>query len=149
MTEAPNTSHDAARWLSGWRERHDALVIHWRTARDAADDAEAIYRRAQAKALLFADGRSQDVREAQVDQHEVDGHEQASATAVSRLVGIEATPDTVGDLRWLRDRMRSMADVAKQQVRDSADEMDAWRGVLGMARDEIGLARSPERQGVA
>lgn len=144
---APSSSHEAAAQLDMLGKQLDdrrRTAIRLRAARD---DAENVYRREQSKARLVAEGRNADDRAAFVelapvtDQVVVEGH----GIGV-RLFGegSDWKPETVGDLRWLRDRAEGMADATSAAAYDSRERIKAWTSVAAMARSEAEFA-PPER----
>ena len=115
--------------------------------RGVRDDAETLYRREQSKARLVVEGRNADDRAANVelsplsDAVIVEGHGLAC-----RLFGDESDwkPESVGDLRWLRDRAEGMADATSASAYDARERLKSWSSVAAMARSEAELA-PPER----
>ena len=136
---APDTAQVAAEQL------HDlgkTLDDRRRTAlrlRAARDDAETLYRTEKSKAQLIAEGRNAEERAAQVeltpvaDRVIVEGHDIAV-----RLFGDGADwkPETVGDLRWLRDRADGMASATDAAAYDARERIKAWVMVASMAKAE-------------
>lgn len=149
-TVAPHTSVDAARQLDtlgGTLDERRRTATRLRAVRDTA---ETLYRREKAKAQMLAEGRNADERAAWVelcplsDDVMMEGHQVAV-----RLWGdaSDYRPDTVGDLRWLRDRAEGMAEGTSAAAYDVRERMRAWVMVASMAKSEAELA--PPARGVA
>ena len=140
---SPQTSHEAAQHVDRWRAKHNRTNRVWRKRDEVAAQMEHLYRSERSVAYQrHQDARSADLREEAVYGHGLDETTTQRVSECVAAVGVEYSPLTVGDLRYLRDLTKAMAERAKQAVRDSADELDAWRGVLSMAKAEADLARN-------
>lgn len=144
-SKAPNTAAEAASMLDALQAEYRTVVSVQRTRDEAAEDAERLYRREQAKAVLTYkdDARNAAVLDAMVTEHPLSADAAAESALVQQKLGLGHDPcSTVGELRYLRGLAVGMADRAKQAVRDAASFRSAWQSVLGMAREEAKYVRT-------
>lgn len=141
--DAPQNSHEAADQLAGLsktlRDHRDHAGKHALLR----DRFERLYRRESAKATLHdevSDLSSADKRKAAVDEWRLGADVKHEGGQLCEAMGLAGTvPDTVGDLRWLRDRAASLADSWSAKAYDARTELEGWRTVASMARSEMEL----------
>lgn len=149
---APTTAAEAAEQLS-------ALVDGLLDARTAAkkyrncrDKAEDLYRSRKHRALIDPelDGRNKEIREARAHQWKLEAAERAEAEQVATAMGLEGfLPETVDDLRWLRDRAEGLAEAASAKAYDLRAALSAWSVVAAMSRSEAEMGHVFERESPA
>ena len=140
-----STSHEAASQLELLRVWYETVTQTQRTRDEAAEDAERLYRREQARAVLIHkdDAKNAAVLEALVTQHAINADASAESGLIQQKLGLGHDPcRTVGELRYLRGLAVGMADRAKQAVRDAASFRSAWQSVAGMAKVEAQFVQS-------
>lgn len=142
---SPQTSHDAASQLDGLGQRlDDARNIAEKQAM-LRDRFEQMYRKASAKALMrneVRDLKSEDRRKAAVQDWTLEDDERHDAAKLAETMGLPGTvPDTIGDLRWLRDRAGSLADSYSAKAYDARQLVSAWTVVASMAKFERELGQ--------
>ena len=140
---APGNSHEAATQLDSLaRQLHDARDVAEKHAR-LRDRFEQLYRATSAKALMHdqvRDLKSEDRRKAAVLDWSLTADDREEGAKLATAMGLDGTvPDTVGDLRWLRDRAASLADSYSAKAYDARQLVSAWTVVASMAKHEIEL----------
>lgn len=137
--ESPHTSADAASQVQTLREQlktRRSEAKRWRSIRAYA---ERLYRKAEAIARLSADGTSEKVRDAQVNRSPVPGEVLERVASLVEAMGVDESPSTVGDLRWLRDRADDLAESATEAAYDDRAVLSGWQMVAAMSRQEMEL----------
>lgn len=142
---SPQTSHDAAQQLDQLGTKlEDARTVAEKQAM-LRDRFEQMYRRASAKALMHdevRDLKSEDRRKAAVQDWPLTADERHDGSKLAETMGLPGTvPDTVSDLRWLRDRAGSLADSYSAKAYDARQLVSAWTVVASMAKFERELGQ--------
>ena len=133
----PQTSHDATETrlqMRGrlWQMRDDA-----KQRAKAHADAEHLYKREQAAAFLRSNETSDKKRESAAYLHELDDRAADQGQKIAEQGGLGAyRPETVGDCRWMRDRIKAIADHASAVAYDAKEEFDTFEEELRMVRQE-------------
>lgn len=143
-TDAPNNAAEAADQLSHLVTQLLAARDHAKTYRNCRDKAETLYRGCKSRALIdpTLDGRNQAERDARAHEWTLDGDRRAEAVAVAESMGLTGfVPETVGDLRWLRDRSEGLAESASARAYDLRAALSGWQTVASMAKAEAELGR--------
>ena len=135
---APQTSMEAASQLHRLSEE---LTETRRTAarlRAAHDDSESLYKRRLWRVLAAGvDGRNGEEREAKAMTTPLVGEVRAEAAEIADRVGIKGwQPDTIADLRWLRDRSEGIAEAARDACYDRRTALQSWTSVVSWAKAE-------------
>lgn len=110
--------------------------------RNCRDKAEDLYRSRKHRALLepSLDGRNAAERDARAHQWPQPAEVRAEASQVADAMGLPGyTPETVDDLRWLRDRAEGLAEAASARAYDLRSALSGWQVVAAMARSEAEL----------
>lgn len=136
---APQSAAEAAVQLSALVDRLMTARHHAQKYRNCRDKAETIYRTCRSRALIDPnlDGRNQAERDAYSHEWGLDGDRRAEAAQVAEAMGLEHfVPETVGDLRWMRDRADGLAEAASARAYDLRSALSGWQVVAAMARSE-------------
>jgi chromosome segregation ATPase len=135
----PQTSHDATRTRIQMRSELRMLRDDAKQKAKAHADAEHLYKREQAKAFLVVEGSNAKEREANAYLWPLppDAVEQGAAIAQAGGLG-DYRPQQVGDVRWMRDRIKAIADHASAVAYDAKEEFDTFEEELRMVRQERG-----------
>lgn len=139
---APDTAVEAAAQLYDLVDellKARELAKKYRNCRDKAED---LYRSRKHRALLEPelDGRNAAERDARAHQWPQPADVRAEAGRVAEAMGLpNYTPETVDDLRWLRDRAEGLAEAASARAYDLRSAMSGWQVVAAMARSEAEL----------
>jgi hypothetical protein len=144
---SPGSSIEAAEQLFELQDDLEKARTFARQYGTAADRAEWLYRRERSKAAIQVTGRNGEEREAKVLLWELDGPSRVEAAGVSEAMGLGEQPvDTVGELRWLRDRAQRLADEWSATAYDRRNRVSAWMTVASMAKSEAELGgAAPDR----
>lgn len=145
--EAPHTAADAARHVQTLREQLGHRRSEAKRWLSIHAYAEKLYREAEAMALLRAEGSSDKVRDAEKILAPVDGSLVDNAASLVEAMGMEDAPETVGDLRWLRDRAKNLAESASAAAYDDRAVLSGWEKVSAMSRQEMELTPGRNRDG--
>lgn len=141
--DAPNNAAEAAAQLTDmWTELDNARTVQRRMVQAAAK-AEHIYRTQKSRALNDPNlpGSNKEARDAEAHERKISADAAAEAGRVAESVGLEGwTPQTVGDLRWLRDRSEGIRDWWAAHGYDLRDRIKAWQTVASMAKAEAEIA---------
>ena len=135
---APETAMQASQQLHKLSER---LTETRRTAarlRAAQDDAEALYKGQRWRALAGGvEGRNADEREAKAMGLSLNSETRVKASEVAARANMPGwTPETLDDLRWLRDRSVGIAEAASAAAYDCRQLLGAWTSVVSWAKSE-------------
>lgn len=134
---APTNAHEAAVQLDVLQTKLEEARTFARKYGTAADRAEHLYRRESSKAAMQAEGRNAEERAAQVHEWRLTGDALPESAAVAEAMGLGSDPcQTVGELRWLRDRAQRLADEWSATAYDRRARMGAWMTVASMAKSE-------------
>ena len=138
MSGAPQTSMEAAAQLHSLSQE---LTETRRTAarlRAAHDDAEALYKGQRWRALAGGvEGRNADEREANAMVRTLDPDVRVKAAGIAARANMPGwTPDTLDDLRWLRDRSAGIAEAARDACYDRRVLVQSWTSVVSWAKSE-------------
>lgn len=130
-------------WHDLWKAR-EAAAKH----ANVHAKAETLYRTCKSRALISGlDGRNQAERDAQAHEWPLTDQHRVEATQVAEAAGLDGwTPETIGDLRWLRDRAGGLAESWSAKAYDQRARISAWQTVASMAKAEAEMA-PPERMG--
>lgn len=144
---SPSSSHEAADQLLELQADLEQARVYARQYGTAADRAEWLYRRERSKAAIQVDGRNGEEREARVLLWELDGPTKVESAAICEAMGLTDMPvETVGELRWIRDRAQRLADEWSATAYDRRNRVSAWMTVASMAKTEAELGgAAPER----
>jgi hypothetical protein len=144
---APGSSHEAAEQLLELQDDLEQARTYARQYGTAADRAEWLYRRERSKAAVQITGRNDKEREAKVLLWPLDEDAQALSVGIAGAMGLGEQPaETVGDLRWMRDRAQRLADEWSATAYDRRNRVSAWMTVASMAKTEAELGGSaPDR----
>lgn len=138
---APGNAAQAAEQLSDLLAKLEQARTYARSYGTAADKAEHLYRREKAKAAIVVDGPNADVRDGLIHQHKLDGEARQESAQVAEAMGLSAgSADTVGELRWLRDRAGRLAGEWSATAYDRRAAVGAWQTVVALVRSEAELA---------
>lgn len=137
MNTTPQVSYDAT-------QARIALRNHIRGLRDDAKqrgkahaDADHLYKRELAKAHQQIDAPNAEKREAEAYQWELAPDVQEQGVRIAEAGGLgEYRPTTVGELRWMRDRIKVIADYFVSVAYDAKEEFGALQEELRMVRQE-------------
>lgn len=134
---APQTSHEAASERARMAKTLRGLRDDAKQRSKAHADAEHLYKREQAKAYMQVEGPNEQKREGAAYQWEITEEAKASGLDIARAGGLgDYMPKTVGDCRWLRDRIKAIADHAAAVAYDAKEEFDTFEEELRMVRQE-------------
>lgn len=143
---SPDTSHDAATQLDGLARRLDESRTVAEVHARLRDRFEQLYRKSAARALMHdevRDLRSEDRRKAAVQDWTLTAADREMGAKLATSMGLDGTvPDTVGDLRWLRDRAASLAESHSAKAYDARQVISAWTVVASMAKFERELGQA-------
>ena len=140
---APQCAADAAEQLHALQRELEQARTFARQYGTAADRAEHLYRRESAKAWMRIEGKNKEERDAAVHEARLldlpgDGPEESGR--LSEAMGLDGAPcETVGELRWLRDRATRLADQWSATAYDRRNRVSAWMTVASMAKTEAEL----------
>lgn len=137
--ESPHTSADAAQHVQTLREQLKTRRSEAKRWRSIHAYAEKLYNEASDICRLSADGSSKELRDAQVRLSAVPGQMLDRVATLVEAMGVDESPSTVGDLRWLRDRAGNLAESATEAAYDDRAVMSAWEKVSAMSRQEMEL----------
>lgn len=133
----PQTSHDATETRIQMRGRLRQMRDDAKQRAKAHADSEHLYKREQAKALLVAEGRNKEEREANAYLWPLPPAASEQGQTIAEQGGLGAyQPETVGDCRWVRDRVKAIADHAAAVAYDAKEEFDTFEEELRMVRQE-------------
>ncbi len=135
---SPETAAEASQQLHKLSNR---LTETRRTAarlRAAQDDAEALYKGQRWRALAGGvEGRNADEREANAMTLALTSDAKVKATDIAGRANMPGwTPDTLDDLRWLRDRAVGIAEAASAAAYDCRGLVQSWTSVVSWAKSE-------------
>lgn len=135
---APTTAALAAEQLSDMRKTLDERRRTAAKLRAAKDDAEALYKGQRWRVLVAGvPGRNAEEREAHAMTQALLPDPRVEAAGIAERVGIkEWTPDTLDDLRWLRDRADGIAEAASAAAYDTREMVKAWTSVASWSKSE-------------
>lgn len=141
----PHTSHDAAVAVEALRNELDRRRNFAGKHSNTLAKCEHIYKRERAKAHLQIDAPNAEKRESMAYEWQIDPDVRVEAAAVAEAMGLDGYgPTTVGELRWLRDRARSLAETWRDRAFDAREDVKAFVMVAAMAKQEVALGLVPE-----
>ena len=145
---APQCAADAAEQLHTLQRELEQARTFARQYGTAADRAEHLYRRESAKAGVQIDAPNERTYKDLIHEWELPGPARADAAEVAGAMGLGdgQVVETVGELRWLRDRATRLADQWSATAYDRRNRVSAWMTVASMAKTEAELGgEAPER----
>lgn len=137
--ESPHTSQDAAQHVQTLREQLKTRRSEAKRWRSIHAYAEKLYREAEDISRLSADGTSEKIRDAQVRLAPIPSEVLEGVASLLEAMGMDESPTSVGDLRWLRDRAGNLAESATEAAYDDRSVLSAWEKVSAMSRQEMEL----------
>lgn len=134
---APQTSHEAAIARINLRDHVRGLRDHAKRVGKARADAEHLYKREQAKAYLQIDGSNAEKRQGKAYEWPLPDAAKDAGLAIAQAGGLgDYMPTTVGEVRWMRDRLKVIEDHASAVAYDAKEEFDTFEEELRMVRQE-------------
>lgn len=142
---SPHTSHDAAQMVDKLRSELDRRRTFAGQYANTLAKCEHIYKRERAKAYLQIEAPNAEKREAQAHEWLLHGDVKVEAAAVAEAMGLSGyAPQTVGELRWMRDRAKSLSETWRDRAFDAREDVKAYVMVAAMAKQEAALGLTPQ-----